>query len=91
MLIDELLKDGYNFIPIARLQSDPIERRFWQYRQMSGGRFLVSLREVLNTERILSCRSLIKNDINFWKEDLQQPEINEDESYEMIEKCNMIE
>ena len=27
---------------------------------MSGGRFLVSLREVLNSDRILSCRSLIK-------------------------------
>ena len=53
---------------------------------MSGGRFLVSLSEVLNTERILSCRSLIKNDINFWKEDFQQPESNEDESYEMTDE-----
>ena len=60
MLIDELLNDGYDYILTARLQSDPIERRFSQYRQMSGGRFLVSLREVQNTERILSCRSLIK-------------------------------
>ena len=84
MLIDEFLNDGYDYILTARLQSDPIERRFSQYRQMSGGRFLVSLREVRNTERILSCRSLIKNDIDFWKEDLQQPERNEDESYEMI-------
>ena len=38
-----------NYILRARLQSDPIERRFSQYRQVSGGRFLVSLREVLNT------------------------------------------
>ena len=37
---------------------------------MSGGRFLVSLREVQNSERILKCRSLIKADINFWKENL---------------------
>ena len=49
MLIDELLNDGYDYILTARLQSDPIERRFSQYRQMSGGRFLVSLREVRNT------------------------------------------
>ena len=35
---------------------------------MCGGRFLVSLREVLNSERILSCRSLIKENINFWEE-----------------------
>ena len=43
----------------ARLQSDPVERRFSQYRQMSGGRFLNNLREVLNSKRILRCRSLI--------------------------------
>jgi len=28
MLIDELLDDGYDFVLTARLQSDPIERRF---------------------------------------------------------------
>ena len=37
---------------------------------MSGGRFLASLREVLNSERILRCRSLIEENINFWEEDL---------------------
>ena len=52
---------------------------------MSVGRFLVSLREVLNTRQVLSCRSLIKKDINLWKEDLQS-ESNEDESYEMIDE-----
>lgn len=82
MLIDELLNDGYNFIFTSRFQSDSIERRFSQYRQMSGGRFLVSLREVKNTERILSCRSLIKADVNFWKEDLK-PE--EDEIFDEID------
>ena len=59
MFIDELLKDGYDDVLTAPLQSDPIERRFSQYRIMSGGRFLVSLREVLSKEQILSCRSLI--------------------------------
>ena len=79
MFIDELLNDGYVFVFTVRFQSDPIEWRFSQYCQMRGGKFLVSLREVLNTERILSCRSLIKNEINFWKGDLQ-PESNEDEN-----------
>ena len=54
----------------ARLQSDPVERRFSQYRQMSGSRFLDNLREVLNSERILRCRSLIKENTNFWEEDI---------------------
>ena len=31
---------------------------------------MVSLREVQNSERIIQCLSLIKADINFWKEDL---------------------
>ena len=44
----------------ARLQSDPVERRFSQYMQMSGGRFLKNLREALNSMRILQCRSLTK-------------------------------
>ena len=44
----------------ARLHSDPVERRFPKYRQMSGSRFLNSLREVLDSKRILWCRCLIK-------------------------------
>ena len=54
----------------AHLQSDPTERRFSQYRQISEGRLFVSFREVLNSERILSCRSLIKEYRNFWEENL---------------------
>jgi len=59
---------------------------------MSGGRFLVSLIEVLNTERILSCRSLVKGDINFWEEDLK-PENVEYESEEKIDQilCDRVE
>ena len=71
-LIDELLVDDYGYVLTRRLQSDPIEKRFSQYRQMSGGRFLVSLREMLNSERILACRSLLKSNVNFWEEDLEK-------------------
>ena len=38
---------------------------------MSDDRFLVSLREVLSAERILTCRSLLKQNINFWEENLK--------------------
>ena len=76
MLIEDLLREGYKWVLTARFQSDPIERRFSQYRQMSGGRFLVSLREVLHSERILACRSLILEDIDFWKEDLRPEKSN---------------
>ena len=49
MLMQELLEEGYEYIFTCRLQSDPLENRFSQCQQMSGGRFLVSLHEVLNT------------------------------------------
>ena len=45
-LIEDLLSEGYEYVLTSRFQSDPLERRFSQYRQMSGGRFLVGLREV---------------------------------------------
>ena len=54
------LTEAYQYVRTARLQSDPVERRFSQYRQMSGGRFLKNLREVLNSKRIFPCHSLIK-------------------------------
>lgn len=69
MLIRELLAEGYEFVFTRRLQSDPIENRFSQYRQMSGGRFLVSLREVQSSEKILVCRSLLKIGDDFWTHD----------------------
>ena len=45
---------------------------------MSGGRFLVSLVEVNHSERILSCRALLKENVDFWLENLA-PELNENE------------
>ena len=75
LLVEELLDDGYDYVMMARFQSDPLERRFSQYRQMSGGRFLVSLREVNNSERILQCRSLLKEDIDFWEEDIGKEKV----------------
>ena len=69
LLVEELLNSGYEYVILCKLQSDPLER-FSQYRQMSGGRFLVSLREVLNSERILQCRSLLKENVNVWEDDV---------------------
>ena len=52
--------DGYKFGLTSRFQSDPLERRYGQYRQMSGGQFLVSLYEVLCSENIIKIRNLVK-------------------------------
>ena len=69
-LITDLLNEDYEYVLTARFQSDPIERHFSKYRQMSGGRFLVSLREVNSSEKILALNSIIKEDINFWDENI---------------------
>ena len=65
-LIEDLLSEGYDFVLTARFQSDPLERRYGQYRQMSGGRFLVSLKDVEYSEKILKIKSLLREgfDIN---------------------------
>ena len=62
--------EAYQYVITSRLQSDTVERCFSQYRQTSGIRFLDNLREVLNFERIFRCRSLIKENTNFWVEDI---------------------
>ena len=75
-LIEDLLSDGFKFVLIARFQSDSIERMFRQYRQMSGGRFLVGLKDVIWSERILKIKSLVKESIDI-KDDIKVTE-NED-------------
>ena len=69
-LIEEVLDEGYRYIPTSRFQSDPLERRFGQYRQMSVGRFLVGLRDVTHSEKINKLKSLLKGDINALTEDI---------------------
>ena len=54
---------------MAKLQSDPVERRFSQYRQLNGGNFLVSLKEVKDSEKILLCQTLIKENVDFFSDD----------------------
>ena len=82
-LIEDLLSEGYTYVLTSRFQSDPLERRFSQYRQMSGGRFLVGLREVNSSEKILKIKSLLKEEINFWEEDLHL-EKNESSNVERL-------
>ena len=43
---------------------------------MSGGRFLVSLREVVNSEKIILLKSLLKENVDFGVEDISDEPIN---------------
>ena len=46
---------------------------------MSGGRFLVGLRELQSSECVLKMRSLIQEDIYFWKEDVMPRDVFDNE------------
>ena len=69
-LNEELLVEGYRYILTSRFWSDPLERRFGQCRQMSGGKFLVGLRNVTHSEKITKLKILLKEDINALTEDI---------------------
>lgn len=65
ILTNELLYEGNQHVMAARLQSDSSERYFSEFRQICSGRFLLSLPELLNSERNLYCRFLIKENTHF--------------------------
>jgi len=50
------------FILLGKVNSDPIERRFGTYRQLSGANFFVSLKQFFEGEKKLRLRSLIRFD-----------------------------
>ena len=74
-LIEDLLTEGYTYVLTSPLQTDPLELRFSKYRQMIGGQFLVGLREGTISERILAAKSLLKESIFIWNEDVS-PDFN---------------
>ena len=61
-LIEDLFISGsYEFICTAEFQWDPIEGQFRQYRQISGGRILVTLKEVNSSVKLLKIKALLKS------------------------------
>ena len=59
-LSPDLLTEGNEYVLTGRLQSDQLERRISHYRQLSGGRILLSLQEVIRSEPIIKLKSLQK-------------------------------
>ena len=81
-LTEHLLAEGYDFIMTSRFQSDPLERRFGQYRQISGGRFLVGLREATSSEKIIKLKTLLKNHIDI--SNIMDSYVEHDENIETL-------
>ena len=63
-LIEDLLNENYDYVLTSRFQSNDLERRFGQYRQMNGGRFLVGLKDANISENIMKIKSLLKEGMN---------------------------
>lgn len=56
-----LQKCDFQFALTGHIQSDAIESRFGQYRQMAGGNFYVSIKQVLESEKKIKMVSLLKH------------------------------
>ena len=81
------ISERYEYVITAKLQSDPLERRFGHYRQMSEGRFFVNLKDINCSEAIATIRSILKEDINLSQSNvLKTSEIDEEEA----EKCPLL-
>lgn len=89
-LIEDLLQEQYSYILTARFHTDPLELRFSKYRQMSGGRFLVGLREVNTAERILLMKSLLKESVSITDENIHVDSDAENELRKFQEEINKI-
>ena len=88
-LIEDLLSDGSKFMLTARFQSDSIEKRFGQYCQMTGGRILVGLKDVIWGERILKIKSLVKESIDI-KSDIKVTENDDAIQQELFDNIREI-
>ena len=54
------------FVSTCRFQSNPLERRFVEYWQMSGGRFLVGLQDVTSSEKFIKTKLLLEEDLDIY-------------------------
>ena len=51
---------GFSYVLLGHLQSDPIEARFGWLRQLSGANYLISMKQVLDSDRKIRAVSLLK-------------------------------
>lgn len=50
---------GMNYVLLGKFQTDPLEDRFGKYRQMAGGHYHISLRQLYETEKRLRIQSIL--------------------------------
>ena len=61
LLIKDLLEQHkFNYVLLGKFQTDNLEARFGQYRMLSGSNYLVSVNEVLQSEKKLKVKNLLR-------------------------------
>ena len=50
-IVPYLLNSGFKYVLLGHLQSDPLEKRFGEYRQRSGSNYFLGIKQVIDTER----------------------------------------
>ena len=61
LLIKDLLEQQqFTYVMLGKFQTDNLEARFCQYRMLSGSSYLVSVNEVLQSEKTLKVKNLLK-------------------------------
>lgn len=86
-----LLHHDFQYILTGTFLSDPIEKRFGWYRQLSGGNYYISVNQVLENEKKIRIISLLKFS-HITASDISvrfstETDIPSDESLDMIYEC----
>lgn len=54
-----------NYVLLGKFQTDPLENRFGKYRQLAGGHYHISIRQLYESEKRLRIRSILIS--KFWR------------------------
>jgi len=55
-----LVEKEYRYVLLGQFQSDPLEERFGWYRTLGGSNYFVSVKQVLEAEKSIRVKSLVK-------------------------------
>ncbi|QQP39506.1 Putative LOC101234561, partial [Caligus rogercresseyi] len=60
LIVHLLEKEGMDYVLTGKICSDPIEKRFGDYRMLGGSNYYVSVRQILEAEKKIRLNSLIR-------------------------------
>ena len=55
-----LQNEEFKNVLLGQFQLDPIEKRFGRYRQLSGGNYYISVRQILESKKKIRIQCLVK-------------------------------